>query len=107
MVGKDAVVGDKRAEPRRSTHQLERLQESAVAALSAMSTHLDDHDLPGFFGRLSATVASQTGARRAAFWRLGPRGALSLQPKPHGFPDPAPIYTASRPRKCSMSRRIR
>jgi len=94
VVGKDAVVGDKRAEPRRSTHQLERLQESAVAALSAMSTHLDDHDLPGFFGRLSATVASQTGARRAAFWRLGPRGALSLQPKPHGFPDPSPIYTA-------------
>ena len=92
---KVAVVGDKRAESEGSTPQLERLQESAVAAVSALSSHLDsDPDLPGFFGRLSATVAAQTGARRAAFWRLGPRGSMSLQPRPHGFPDSSPIYSA-------------
>jgi signal transduction histidine kinase len=33
------------------------------------------------------------GARRAGFWRLGARGALSLQPWAFGFPADSPIHT--------------
>ena len=73
---------------------LERSQESALAAMNAVSSYLDsDEDLPEFFGRLSATIADQAGARRAAFWRLGPRGTLSLQPAPFGFADDSSVYT--------------
>jgi signal transduction histidine kinase len=46
-----------------------------------------------FFGRLSETVAGLVGARRAGFWRQGPRGALSLQPRAFGFPTDSPIHT--------------
>jgi signal transduction histidine kinase len=69
-------------------------EESALAALNAVSSYLDsDEDLPEFFGRLSATIAQLVGARRAAFWRLGPRGTLGLQPAPFGFADDSPAYT--------------
>lgn len=72
---------------------LERSQESALAALATVSSYLDsDEDLPTFFGRLSATVAELTRARRAAFWRLGPRGTLALQPAPFGFVDDSALY---------------
>jgi signal transduction histidine kinase len=85
------VEGASRA--RRSTQPLERSQASALAALAAVSSYLDsDEDLPGFIGRLSATIAELTRARRAAFWRLGPRGTLTLQPAPHGFKDESPVY---------------
>src|SRR5438045_8660954 len=78
---------------KRSVQQVERSHGSALAALAAVSSYLDsDEDLPTFFGRLSATIAEQIGARRAAFWRLGPRGTLSLQPAPHGFADDSPVY---------------
>ena len=77
----------------RSAHRLERAQQAAFAALGAVSSYLDaDEDLPVFFGRLSETVAGLVGARRAAFWRLGPRGMLSLQPQAFGFPVDSPIH---------------
>jgi signal transduction histidine kinase len=64
-----------------------------VAALGAVFSYLDsDEDLPTFFGRLSATIAELTRAKRAAFWRLGPRGTLALQQSPHGFDDDSPVY---------------
>jgi signal transduction histidine kinase len=78
----------------RSAQRLERAQQAAFAALGAVSSYLDaDEDLPVFFGRLSETVAGLVGARRAAFWRLGPRGMLSLQPKAFGFASDSPIHT--------------
>jgi signal transduction histidine kinase len=81
--------------PRRSSPlQLERSQAAALAALAAVSSYLDsDEGLPEFFGRLSRTVAELGGARRAAFWRVGSRGTLALQPSPFGFPADSPIHT--------------
>ncbi len=77
---------------KRSVQPLEKAQRAAVAALAAVSSYLDvDEDLPVFFGRLSETVAGLVGARRAGFWRLGPRGVLSLQPLAFGFPADSPI----------------
>lgn len=81
------------AKARRSTYLLDRSQETALVALAAVASYLDsDEHLPTFFGRLSATVAELTGARRAAFWRLGARGALAVQPAPWGFADDSSIY---------------
>jgi signal transduction histidine kinase len=78
----------------RSTHRLDKAQIAAFAALAAVSSYLDaDEELPVFFGRLSETVAGLVGARRAGFWRQGPRGALSLQPRAFGFPTDSPIHT--------------
>jgi signal transduction histidine kinase len=78
----------------RSDNRLDRAQRAAFAALAAVSSYLDaDEDLPVFFGRLSETVAGLVGARRAGFWRQGPRGALSLQPRAFGFPTDSPINT--------------
>jgi signal transduction histidine kinase len=62
--------------------------DSAVAALLEVSSYLAaDVEAPAFFGRLSASIAEHTGAGRAAFWRLGPRGTLSVQPGTAGFED--------------------
>jgi signal transduction histidine kinase len=78
---------------KRAGQHLEKLQSAAFAALAAVSSYLDaDEDLPSFFGRLSATIAEQVGARRAAFWRLGARGTLTLQPEPFGFSTDSPIH---------------
>jgi signal transduction histidine kinase len=78
---------------RRSGPAQERSHGSALAALAAVSSYLDsDEDLPTFFGRLSASVAELSGATRAAFWRLGPRGMLALQPVPFGFADSSPVH---------------
>jgi signal transduction histidine kinase len=93
ITGDPVADGDGRSRPRRSPAILERSQESALAALATVSSYLDsDEDLPTFFGRLSATVAELTRSRRAAFWRLGPRGTLALQPEPFGFVDDSPLY---------------
>jgi signal transduction histidine kinase len=83
------------ARPRqRSTERLEKAQHAAYAALAAVSSYLDaDEDLPVFFGRLSETVAGLVGARRAAFWRLGARNVLSLQPQAFGFSTDSPIHS--------------
>ena len=91
VAGKAASDGDGAGtRPRRL---LERSQESALAALAAITSYLDsDDDLPVFFERLNATVAELTGARRAAFWRLGARGTLGLQPAPSGFADDSNVY---------------
>lgn len=77
----------------RTAQRLERAQQAALAALGAVSSYLDaDEELPAFFGRLSETVAGLVGARRAAFWRLGARDFLSLQPGAFGFPAGSPIH---------------
>jgi len=80
--------------PRQRTFQrLEKAQQAAVSALAAVSSYLDaGEDLPVFFGRLSETVAGLVGARRAGFWRLGPRGVLGLQPRAFGFPADSPVH---------------
>ena len=86
---------DDHGPPRSKRHgqNPERFQESALAALAAVSSYLEsEEELPGFFGRLSATIAQLSRARRVAFWRLGPRGTLTLQPDPHGFADDSRVY---------------
>ena len=98
LEGNDPIGAEGGARSRRSAQQLERSHESALAAMTAVSSYLDsDEDLPEFFGRLSATIAEQIGARRAAFWRLGPRGTLALQPAPFGFEDHSAVYEARLP----------
>src|SRR2546430_1225503 len=93
VTDKVALVGDGGPRSKRTPNQLERSQDAALAALGAVSSYLDsDEDIPSFFARLSATVAKQTPARRAAFWRLGPRGTLALQPAPWGFAADSPVY---------------
>ena len=83
-----------RKRKKRSGPRLEKAQQAAFAALAAVSSYLDaDEDLPDFFGRLSETVAGLVGARRAGFWRLGPRGALGLQPTAFGFPAESPVHS--------------
>lgn len=78
---------------KRAAQRLERAQEGAIAAVEAVASYLNaDEDLPAFFRRLSETIARQVGARRAAFWRLGPRGTLALQPEPFGFDLDSRIY---------------
>ncbi len=92
------LPAESRAEPghpgnRGGRQRLEKTQRAALAALAAVSSYLDvDEDLPVFFGRLSETVAGLVGARRAGFWRMGPRGVLSLQPRAFGFPAGSPIH---------------
>jgi signal transduction histidine kinase len=86
--GSRLETGDSGSKPgKRAAQHLERMQEATYAALAAVSSFIDsDEDRPTLFGQLSATVAELVGARRAAFWRLGPRGALTLEPEPFGFP---------------------
>jgi signal transduction histidine kinase len=87
------IDGDHRKPKTRTAQRLERAQQAAFAALGAVSSYLDaDEELPAFFGRLSETVAGLVGARRAAFWRLGARDVLSLQPRAFGFPAASPIH---------------
>jgi signal transduction histidine kinase len=77
---------------RRPAARPDRSQHAASTILAAVSTYLDaDEQLETFFGRLSETIADLAGARRAAFWRLGPRDVLSLQPNAFGFPAGSPV----------------
>ena len=79
----------------RPAPQLDSSQESAGAALNALFAHVgSEADLPGFFRGLGATIAEHLGAGRAAFWRLGPRGALSVQRAPFGFSEESPVLGA-------------
>jgi signal transduction histidine kinase len=81
---------------RRPAHRVETAQATAIEALEAVCSYLDtDDDLPAFFGRLTETVARLTGARRAAFWRLGARGTLHVEPRPFGFDEASPIHSAT------------
>lgn len=90
VTGEVPTVGARHKRPGQGP---ERFQESALAALAAIASYLDsDEDLPQFFGRLSATIANLCHARRAAFWRLGPRGTLTVQRAPHGFAGDSPIH---------------
>jgi signal transduction histidine kinase len=62
------------------------MQEATDAAMAAISAFIDaEGDRAMLFAQLCATVAEHVGARRAAFWRLGPRGVLTLEPEPFGF----------------------
>jgi GAF domain-containing protein len=62
------------------------MKEATYAALAAVSSFLDsDNNRPAVISQLSATVVELVGARRVAFWRLGPRGVLTLEPEPFGF----------------------
>ena len=77
----------------RHAGQIEKAQQSALATLSTIASHLDeDEDVRTFFGRLSATVAQQLGAAAAAFWRIGPRGTLAVQPDAFGFSARSPVH---------------
>jgi signal transduction histidine kinase len=79
----------------RPARRVEKAQQTAIEAIGAVCSHLDsDEDLPTFFGRLSETMAGLAGARRAAFWRLGPRGSLVVEPRPFGFDARSPIQDA-------------
>jgi signal transduction histidine kinase len=93
VTGQVPTDGNLGVRPKRYGQGPERNQESALAALAAVASYLDsDEDLPQFFSRLGATIADLSRARRAAFWRLGPRGTLTVQPAPHGFADDSPIH---------------
>jgi signal transduction histidine kinase len=71
---------------RTAQQRLDKAQAGVLASLETVSSYLDaDEDLPVFFGRLSQAIAEQVGASKAAFWWIGPRGTLSLQPDPFGF----------------------
>jgi signal transduction histidine kinase len=92
--GKLRLMRGDGARPKRTAAQLERSEAGALAAIAAVASYLDsDEDLTNFFARLSATIAHVTGGKRAAFWRLGPRGTLAIQVAPHGFSDDSPVYT--------------
>ena len=85
--------GPRSKSSKRAAQHLEKRQEATVAALAAISAYLDsEDDRRTLFARLSATIAELVGARRAAFWRLGPGGVLALEPEPFGFPDESPIH---------------
>ncbi len=82
-----------RSRRRHGQRGLEGTEEAAFAALDAVSAHTNSQeDLPAFFSSLGASIAQLGRARRAAFWRLGPRGWLTVQPVPFGFPHDSPIY---------------
>ena len=85
--GRRPETGDLGSKPgKRAAQRLARMQEATYAATAAISSFLDsDDDRPTLFAQLCATVAQRVGARRAAFWRLGPRGVLTLEPDPFGF----------------------
>lgn len=76
----------------RRAGQTEKAQAAALAAVSAVASHLGDDDAKALFGRLSETAAQRVGATRAAFWRIGARGALSVQPNAFGFARKSAIY---------------
>ncbi len=76
----------------RAVQRLEKVQAAASIALSAVSSYLEaEMELPAFFGHLAETVAGLVGARRVAFWRLSPHGALAVQREPFGFPSQSPV----------------
>ena len=76
----------------RAAQRLEKAQAAASIALSAVSSYLEaEMELPAFFGHLGETVAGLVGARRIAFWRLSPHGALGVQREPFGFQPQSPV----------------
>jgi signal transduction histidine kinase len=78
--------------PMNAAWRLEKSQADASIALGAVSSYLQaEIDLPMFFGRLTTTVAGVLGAKRVAFWRLLPEGALLVQREPFGFAPQSPI----------------
>jgi signal transduction histidine kinase len=79
--------------PKRAGPELDRSHQAALATMAAVASYLDaDEDTLGFFGRLCSALAEQTRARRLAFWRLGPRGTLAVQPACFGFENSSPVH---------------
>jgi signal transduction histidine kinase len=57
-----------------------------------VSSYLEaEMELPAFYRHVAETVAGLVGARRVAFWCLGPSGLLHVQREPFGFPAQSPI----------------
>ncbi|HEX3507112.1 MAG TPA: sensor histidine kinase [Candidatus Dormibacteraeota bacterium] len=78
---------------RRAAASLENAQQAAFVALRAVSSYSDKTgDISEFFSGLAETLAGLVKARRVAFWHLGPRRVLTVQPKPYGFPARSPIH---------------
>jgi signal transduction histidine kinase len=76
----------------RAGARLERAQAAAFVALEAASSYLEaEMELPAFYGHLAKTVTTLVGARRVAFWCLGPNGLLHMQREPFGFSAQSPI----------------
>src|SRR5260370_24601515 len=72
--------------PLSGARRLETSQAAASAALGAVASYLQaETELPAFFGNLTMTVAGLVAAKRVAFWRLAPQGALVVQREPFGF----------------------
>lgn len=92
--GRQTDAGEARPRRRtRATQRLEQAQAAALVALRAVSSSSEaDVELSVFFGRLSETVARLVGARRVAFWRLGPDRTFAVQPQPYGFAADSPIH---------------
>ncbi len=91
--GRSRAAGQLRPRQRvRAVQRLEKAQAAASIALSAVSSYIEaEMELPAFFGQLAETVAGLVGARRVAFWRLSPHGALAVQREPFGFPAQSPV----------------
>jgi signal transduction histidine kinase len=78
---------------RRAAAGLENAHQAAFVALRAVSSYSDKTgDISEFFSGLAETLAGLVKARRVAFWHLGPRRVLTVQPKPYGFPARSPIH---------------
>jgi len=89
----DLALDLRHARPKRLRNHAPRTNDDAFAVISTLSSYFDsEEELPEFFARVSAAVTEQVRARRAAFWRIGPRGTLALQPAPAGFADDSPIH---------------
>ena len=72
-----------------------RSYELALEVVSVVSQQFAaGGDVPATMRRLCEAIAHLVGARRAAFWRLGPDGAVSVQPEPFGFRPDSPIFKA-------------
>jgi len=65
---------------------LRSLQESMERALAAICGRPPPgEDAPSFVQHLCEAIATLVGARRCAFWRVGPDGLLAVEPQPYGF----------------------
>lgn len=77
----------------RATQRLSKAQVAAFIALGAVSSYLEaDVELAVFFGRLTETISRLVGARRMAFWRMGPDRVLAVEPHSFGFAADSPIH---------------
>lgn len=93
-LGRHAANGETRPRPKsRATQRLEKAQVAAYMVLRMVSSYAEaEVELAVFFGRLGETLAKLVKARRVAFWRIGPDGAMAVQPAPYGFPPDSLVH---------------